>query len=498
MKHYFEYLENSLKHSWQRQILSDFEGESFTGSDITGWIAGIHCYFDKIGLSKGDRVAIYGSSCARWAITFLAINTYEAVAVPILPDFRGEDAANLVSHSEASVIFADRACLEKMKGLSINAVCLDDWGGIEKVEEGEISFPRGNENNLAIINYTSGTTSAPKGVMLTYNNLSTNVQYALDHIPPHPGDRIVSMLPMAHMYGFMFEMLYPLCGGVAVWYLGKAPTPTKLMEALRQIRPYLLITVPLVMEKIFGKAVLPSIAKLGWLMRVPIVSKFILIQVKRRMMTAFGGNVREIIMGGAPLNTETERWFKRIGLPYTVGYGMTEAAPLLAFENWPRFAAGSCGKVADRCQIRISSGEIQAKGVNIMAGYWKNREATDAAFTEDGWLRTGDSGVIDREGNIFIRGRIKNMLLSSNGQNIYPEEIESVAAAEDGVQESLAVQRNGRIVLLVYTAGENLAENFIERINSKLPTYCKVNGIEIMSEPFEKTPKMSIKRHLYS
>ncbi|MDE7126687.1 MAG: AMP-binding protein, partial [Bacteroidales bacterium] len=383
----------------------------------------------------------------------------------------------------------------------------------------DVDYPVGNDKELAIINYTSGTTSAPKGVMLRYECLTSNVEFGQDHIPSSPEDSIVSMLPMAHMYGMMFEFLYPLCGGSTVYYLGKTPTPALLLGAMKDVQPYLLITVPLVMEKIFRSSVQPVLKKpvMKAMVSIPGVNRIIFNKIRGKLMAAFGGRVRMIIMGGAALNPEVEKWFTRIGLPFTVGYGMTEAAPLLAYSPCDRFVPRSCGKAVDREEVRIDSedpqnvvGEIQARGTNIMSGYYKNEEATRAAFTEDGWMNTGDLGVIDADGNIFIRGRSKNMILSSNGQNIYPEEVEAVINSQPYVVETVVVDRASKLVALVYLDRDKLKNDGLEgeqldlrmsemmkAVNRDLPSYSKITRIETVDSPFEKTPKMSIKRFMY-
>ena len=324
------------------------------------------------------------------------------------------------------------------------------------------------------------------------------------------------MLPLAHMYGMAFEFLYPLCGGATVYFLGKTPTPSLLLGAMASVRPYLIITVPLVMEKIFRNSIQPVISRpvMKALLHLPGIRRVILNKIRAKLLGAFGGNVKMIIMGGAPLNPEVEEWFRRIGLPYTVGYGMTECAPLLGYEDCGRFVARSCGKCVDRCEVRIDSddpehvpGEIQARGVNVMSGYYRNPEATEAAFTPDGWLRTGDLGVIDSDGNIFIRGRSKNMILSSNGQNIYPEEVEAVVNSQPYVVESVVVDRESRLVALTYIDREKAESDGLDAAsvaaavqaasNKALPSYSRISKVEIVDEPFEKTPKMSIRRFLY-
>ena len=380
----------------------------------------------------------------------------------------------------------------------------------------DVSYPTDNDKELAIINYTSGTTSAPKGVMLRYECLSANVEFGQKRLPSYPEDKIVSMLPMAHMYGMMFELIYPLCGGSSIYYLGKTPTPALLLGAMAEVKPYLVITVPLVMEKIFKSKVAPVVNKpvMKVITSIPGLNQLIFKKIRTTLLNAFGGNVREIVMGGAALNPDVEKWFKKFKLPFTVGYGMTEAAPLLAYEDWWEFASKSCGKCVDSVEVRIDSedpynkvGEIQAKGYSLMSGYYKNEEATKASFTEDGWMRTGDLGLLDKKGNIFIKGRSKNMILSANGQNIYPEEIEAVVNNQPYVIESVVVDRGARLIALVYMDAEKAKTEGVDleaykaqlmtEVNKSMPSYSKVNAVEYMEQPFEKTPKMSIKRFMY-
>ncbi|MBR7115181.1 MAG: AMP-binding protein, partial [Alistipes sp.] len=374
-----------------------------------------------------------------------------------------------------------------------------------------------NINDLAIINYTSGTTSSPKGVMLTALNISSNIDFALNNIPVTDTDKIMSMLPLAHMYGMAFEFIYPLCGGGHVFFLGKTPTPTVLMQALADIKPYLLITVPLVMEKIFKNKVMPTLNKplMRVLTSIPVLNTIIYKKVYTQLMGVFGGNLRSLVLGGAAISFPVEKVMRKIKLPYTVGYGMTECAPLIGYSPWETFRMGSCGRAVTGVEVRIDSsdpanvvGEIQVKGDNVMQGYFKNPEATAATFTEDGFLRTGDLGIIDKDGNIFIKGRSKCMILTANGQNIYPEEIESKLNSMPHVGESLVVDRKGGLVALVALTADDqnadkeemaaiMEQNRVE-LNRSLPAYGKIAKVEIIEGGFEHTPKQSIKRFLYN
>lgn len=546
MEHYLACLENSMKSAWDKPALCNYKGEVFTSADLAKYIAKFGLMFEKSGVRKGDKIALCAKNTARWAVTFLAVNVYEAVIVPILSDFHPDSVAHLTDHSDSVLLFTDKeiwdkldvSVMPKLKG----AVNVDDYtllyapdpefkAAFESMDadfdekyasgfsSGDLVFPTDNFSDLAVINYTSGTTSAPKGVMLTYGNLSASIEYGHKHVLIYPGDTLVSMLPMAHVYGMVYEFLYPLSGGCAVYYLGKTPAPSLLLKAMKDVKPYMICTVPLVMEKIYKSSLKPVLSK--WYIRVlasiPGLNKVIFNKMRSGLDTAFGGKVRTYIMGGAALNPEVEKWFKRIGLHYTVGYGMTEAAPLLGYEDWSRYVPGSCGKVIDCIEARIDSddpqhiaGEIQAKGANITIGYYKNEEANKAAFTEDGFLRTGDLGIIDKNNNIFIKGRSKSMILSANGQNIYPEELEAVINNQEFVAESLVVDRSGKLVALVYfdkdalksarlddEAISDLPEKIRINSNRQLPGYSRISKVETVMVPFEKTPKMSIKRFLY-
>ena len=543
MKHYFTRLEESIKNNWERPALGNFRGELFTFGELAQNIAKLHVLYENCGLKKGDKVALCAKNSARWGVAFFSANTYEAVVVPILADFHPDSVNSLVDHSESAVLFTDpeiwaKLDITKMPLLKAVVSTADFkllYAADEKIQAAndnldelfaakypagfsasDVNYPTDNATELAIINYTSGTTSAPKGVMLRYECISANVAFGQKRLPSYPEDKVVSMLPMAHMYGMMFELIYPLCGGSSIYYLGKTPTPALLLGAMADVKPYLVITVPLVMEKIFKSKVAPVIKKpvMKVLCNIPGINKLIFKKIRNTLLSAFGGNVREIVMGGAALNPDVEKWFKKFKLPFTVGYGMTEAAPLMAYEDWWDFASKSCGKAIDTIEVRIDSedpykkvGEIQARGMNIMSGYFKNEEATKAAFTEDGWMRTGDLGLLDKKGNIFIKGRSKNMILSANGQNIYPEEIEAEVNNQPYVLESVVVDRKASLVGLVYLDQEKMKAEGVDlevhvaviksEVNKNMPSYSKIAKIEVMDRPFEKTPKMSIKRFMY-
>ena len=546
MEHYFSRLQNSIKNYWDSPALNNFRGESFTFGQLATQIERFHIFFAEAGLKKGDRIALCAKNSARWGISFLAINTYEAVVVPILSDFHYDSINHLVDHSDALILITDTDIwktldITKMPKL-LAVVSANDFSllysandNIKKAYDSipevfskkypngftkdEVNYNMDNFEDLSIINYTSGTTSTPKGVMLPFRCLCATIDFASVRIPASHKFTIVSMLPMAHMYGLAFEFLYPMCNGTAVTFLGKTPSPSLLLSAMKEVRPYLILTVPLVMEKIFKSSIKPVLDKplVKVLVKIPFVNRLIFNKMRDGLLNAFGGQVQMIIMGGAPLNPDVEKWLKKIKLPYTVGYGMTEAAPLIAYEAWDKFASGSCGKQIDTITARIESedpenavGEIQAKGMNICTGYYKNEEATKALFTEDGYLKTGDLGVIDKDGNIFIKGRSKSMILSSSGQNIYPEEVEAVVNNQNFVTESVVVDRAGKLVALVYLDSDaikksgldaeaisDIPENVRLNANKQLPSYSVLTKVEVVSEPFEKTPKMSIKRFMY-
>ena len=544
MKHYLSILKDTICAKWENPALSDYNGKTYTFAHIATDIKRIHAIFAGLGVQPGDKVAVAAKNSAHWAITFLATTTYRAVVVPILNDFLPADIATLTDHSESVVLFTeakmwDNMPLDMMPKLKAT-VNTDDFSALYSREEGLLEsiieennkhipavyssslkhevadYTIGDLDDLAVINYTSGTTSSPKGVMLTSRNISSNIEFALNRIPVKEGDTLMSMLPMAHMYGMAFEFIYPLCGGAHVYFLGKTPTPTILLKALSDIKPYLFITVPLVLEKIFKGKVMPTLNKpvMRIATAIPGVRNLIYGKVRKTLLNTFGGNITSIVVGGAAISRPVEDVMRKVGLPYTVGYGMTECAPLIGYEPWETFCVGSAGRAVDNVDVRIDSpnpakvvGEIQVKGANVMLGYYKNPEATAAVFTEDGYLRTGDLGIIDAQGNIFIRGRSKCMILTANGQNIYPEEIESKLNSMPYVAESLIVERDKRLYALIAVAEntdgmskeEILAtmEQNRKDLNQQLPAYSQVLGVEIMEEGFEHTPKRSIKRFLY-
>ena len=545
-KHYLSYLQETMHSNWDGLAMTDLDGEHrYTYAQLAEAIAKLHTTWRMCGIKEGDKIALCGRNCANWGLLFLAVESYKAVVVSILPDFTAEGIYSLVDHSEAVLLYVGPNVKKKidatqMKGLKAT-IFMDDMTIVEAddsfrkkfesadaafakeypngVKLTDVNYPIDNYDDLAVINYTSGSTGNPKGVMLTHLNLSGNVEFAHTRIPHKPGDTVLSMLPIAHMFGLMFEFLYQICEGAAVYFLTQAPTPTVLMKAFAQVKPFMILTVPLVVEKIIKKGVLPKIsspaAKIMW--KTPFLKNVIRGKVKEGLDKTFGGQLRYLIIGGAALNGEVEQVLHDIKYQYCVGYGMTECGPLISYEDWFRYAFHSCGKELPQCHVRIDSedptskdGEIQVKGINVMKGYYKNEEATKAVFTEDGWMRTGDLGVLDKEGNIYIHGRSKNLILGPSGQNIYPEEIEDKLNSMPCVVESIVVEREGKLVALVFpdTSAEGkkllgtksltqLMEENRVAVNKDLPNYSPISAIELVASEFEKTPKRSIKRYLY-
>lgn len=546
MEHYLALLQEATRKFWDKSALNTVGGESFTYSQMAVLIEKFHIFFDETGLGKDAHVALWARNSARWGMSYLSINTYEAVVVPILADFTPENVEFLIGHSDSVALLTNadkfsKLDMAKCPGIRF-AMDVDNlevlystdpkieqaWKSIDSLfaarhpqgfGPGDVSYPTDNMDELAVINYTSGSTGNPKGVMLTYRNFSATIDFSQRNRPTSAGNRMISMLPMAHMYGLVTEFIYPLCFGTSIYWLGKAPTPSTLMKAFQEVRPYQLITVPLVMEKIFKSKVKPMLDKpaLKFLCAIPGVRNLVFRKVRQGLIDAFGGEASEFILGGAPVSPEVEKWFKKIKFPYTVGYGMTEATPLLAYASCATYVAGSCGRPVDCCTVRIDSddpehiaGEIQAKGDNICIGYYKNPEASANAFTDDGFLKTGDLGIMDKDGNVFIKGRSKSMILTANGQNVYPEEVEAIINDQPFVAESLVVDRASHIVALVYfdqdavrkegldaEAVADLPEKVRTSANRRLASYSQIAKVEVQEVPFEKTPKMSIKRFLY-
>lgn len=543
---FIDYIADALRDNWERLALTDFEGQSLQYRDVARKIEKIHILFREIGIAQGDRIAICSRNCSHWAVAFLATVSYGAVAVPILHEFKADNIHHLVDHSGAKLLFADASAWENldpdaMAGLE-GALLITDFSILfsrnknleearhnlnrlfgerfpERFTPDDINYQPEKADTLAVINYTSGSTGFSKGVMLTYGNLWSNLQYTIDGLTfLEPGDGLICMLPLAHMFGLMVEFLHPFVKGCHVSFLTRTPSPRIIMEAFARVKPKLIVTVPLVIEKIIRTRVFPLLDKplMKLLLNVPFVDDRLLARIKNRLTETFGGNVIEIIIGGAGLNREVERFLRRIHFPYTVGYGMTECGPLVAYTPWETEREGSCGRVVDRMEARIDSsdpvnvpGVLWVRGSNVMKGYYKNPEATEAVM-KDGWMNTGDICQIDADGFLYIRGRDKSMILGPSGQNIYPEEIELQLNAMPYVGESLVVDRDGRITALIHPDLENsrrqgLSDKEIEDImsqnintlNNSLPAYSRIADFHIMQEEFEKTPKHSIRRYLY-
>lgn len=540
MQHYLKTIQDSMKRNWNKVAITDFGGTvEYSHQQLAQKVTWLTLLFEHIGIKPGDKIAICGRNCCNWGVAYMAISAYRGIAVSVLPEFTSESIHELVNHSEARVLFVGpwvRGRIDEKMMPGVEAfIAIEDLSIMQSkvpVSSEEIdklyadrypngmspedwSLPTDNLDDLALINYTSGSTGSPKGVMVTHRNLSNNVEYGLANIPNDPSKTLVSMLPLAHMFGLMFEFLYQIAGGTHIYFITKSITPALLLSAFGQVHPYMILTVPLVVEKIFKKNIFPQInkplIKILWYM--PFVGRLIRRKVHNKLMETFGGKLEVLIIGGAAFSKDVERCLKQIRFPYTCGYGMTECAPLLCYAPWYDFAFRSCGRVIDNMQIRVESarprrepGELLVRGEGVMRGYYKNLQATDNVFTEDGWMRTGDIGVIDRNGNVFLRGRSKNMILGASGQNIYPEEIEDKLNSLEGVSESVVVERNGKLIGLVFP--ENYAKEKMEelsqlmaknlqKLNMLLPNFSKVSNIEIVEKEFEKTPKKSIKRFLY-
>ena len=539
--------EESFKKNWDRPAISNYQGVTLHYRDVARRIEKMHIMFEECGLQKGDKVAICSRNQANWAVAFLSALTYGAVPVPLLHEFKPGNIHHLVNHSEAKILFVDDVVWEGLSEsempllhavIQVNTFKLL-YSADERITSARehlnelfgrkypeafvpeaISYYEDSADELAIINYTSGTSGFSKGVMIPYRAIWSNIVFARGVLPLLDNTKnIVSMLPCAHMYGLMFEVLYELSVGAHVHFLSRVPSPKIIMQALAEVKPYIVIAVPLVIEKIYKSKVKPVLEKEGirFLMKLPVLNQVVMNKIRTELVNAFGGQFEEVIIGGAAFNKEVEAFFKQIGFPFTVGYGMTECAPIITYDDWKEEKLYSCGKVAPNLEIKIESadpqnvpGEVLVRGANVFLGYYKNEEATSAVFTKDGWFRTGDMGVIDADGCLFLKGRSKCMILGPSGQNIYPEEIETVLNSQPYVVDSLVIEDNGGLTALIYPdfrMGEtdgmdqqgmvNHFEKALPDINKELPNYAKLKKIEVMSEDFERTPKKSIKRYLY-
>ena len=549
-KHYLQYLTEVMEHQWNDLALSDYnENHEYSFGELAVEILRLHVLFEQLGLKRGDKIALCGRNCANWAVAYLAIAAYEGVCVSILQDFTSVDIAHLLEHSDSELLFVGPYVWKDLQNQPLPpkikaALSLEDWRPLyerkdskkekavhvltaeEWQEAFQAKYPRAIEPEdvyfsadpevLSLINYTSGSTGSPKGVMLNGRSLSNNVEIGMKILPVEPGQRLVSMLPLAHMFGQVCELLYPLCSGTHIYFLTKSPTPSILLKAMKEVQPYLVVTVPLVIEKIYKKNLDPTLSK--WAIRtfwhMPPISSILHARVKSALKNAFGGKLRYFICGGAAMNPVVEKCLMDIHFPLSIGYGMTECGPLIGGNPPKYFKARSGGAPVMNMEVKIDEpnqagiGEILVKGENVMLGYYKNPDATNAAFTPDGWLRTGDLGRLDRKQNIYIKGRNKTMFLGASGQNIYPEEIEDKLNNQEAVGESLIVEREGKLIALVFpdeTLTKRMTKDEIlhimranlEKLNHLIPSYSKVADIEVQDKPFEKTPKRSIKRFLY-
>ena len=542
-------IQKSIIDNWDRDALTDFKGQTLQFHDVARKIEKLHILFENSGIQKGDKIALCGRNSSQWAVAFLATLTYGAIAVPILHEFNAEQVHNIVNHSEARLLFVgdhvatiiNPQAMPTLEGIINNPdyslmISRTDKLTYAREHLNELygkKFPKyfrkehvsyyqeQSPEELAVINYTSGTTGFSKGVMIPYRALWSNYDFAISVLGNiiKAGDKVISMLPMAHMYGMAFEFIFEFLHGCHVYYLNRVPSPAIIAQALSEIRPRIVIAVPLIIEKIIRKKVFPKIQnnRMRLLLQMPVISKKVREMICQEVLKAFGGNMYEVIIGGAALNQEVEHFLKRIDFPYTVGYGATECAPIICYRDWHTFAPGSCGRAALHQEVKIASpdprhipGEIMTKGPNVMLGYYKNPEATAETIDREGWYHTGDLGTIDEDGNVFINGRSKNMLLGPNGQNIYPEEIEDKLNSMTMVVESIVVQRDNKLVALVHPDmdeaknmgfSEEDLKNIMEQnrngLNETIPAYEKISEIEIHAEEFEKTPKKSIKRYLY-
>ncbi|HCY40288.1 MAG TPA: long-chain fatty acid--CoA ligase [Prolixibacteraceae bacterium] len=534
----------TFRKNWNLPAFSDFQGSRSTYGEAAQIIRQIHCFFRESGIRKGDKIAILGRNSSNWAISFLAVAGYGAVTVPVLPDFNPEDIHHILNHSESVFLFAADGLYEKLDRTKIpeiaGIVSLTDFSALDFSNQSEKdkwsrcftpefagqSNPENFEldefqgDDLSVISYTSGTSGFTKGVMIPARSLLSNIIYAQEHMPLTAGDSIVSFLPMAHVFGLLFEFLFPVSVGCHVTFLTKPPTPQVIIKAFQEVKPRLILSVPLVIEKIYNKRILPAIQKpaIKFLMKVPGIQQLLYKKVRASLVETFGGNFHEIVIGGAPLNHEVEAFFRKIKFPFTIGYGMTECGPLISYEPWDSFRQSSAGRLVDRMEVRIDSkdpfnevGEILVKGTNVMMGYYKNEKATNDAIDSEGWLRTGDLGVIDENDFIYIRGRSKNMLLGPSGQNIYPEEMEAKLNNMPYVLECVITEREGKLVAFVFPDPERIeaekpdearlkhimADN-CKHVNKELPKYAQLSSIILVDKEFEKTPKRNIKRYLYT
>jgi long-chain acyl-CoA synthetase len=540
------YIEESIRQNWDIEALSNYREKGYSYKEIAEKILKLHILFKGSGINEGDKVALIGRNSANWCISYLAVVTYGTVVVPVLPDFKPEDLTNIVNHSDSRFLFVDDKINESLditKTPEITGVLsLDDFrlimsgnpeveGTFSSVEEKylqaypvlkkeDISFSDISNDQLAVISYTSGTTGFSKGVMITHNNLAANVRYAQKNMPLKPGDPVVSFLPLAHTFGCAFEFLFPFTYGCHITILTKTPSPQILIQAFKEIKPRLIVSVPLVIEKIFKKQLLPVISKphMKFLLAIPGLNKILHNKIREKLVETFGGKFKEVVIGGAALNPDAEKFFKKIGFRFSIGYGMTECGPLISYASWDTAKLGASGRPVDTLEVTIDSpdpekivGEIILRGENVTTGYYKNDKATREMIDDKGWMHTGDLGVIDKDGNVFIKGRSKTMILGPSGKNIYPEEIEAVINNKNYITESLVISVDNKLIGLIYPDSEMLKRDSIseeqlpaildqirKEVNERLPDFMAVSKFRIHKEEFVKTPKRSIKRFLYT
>jgi len=540
------YIEQSIRQNWEIEALSNYKEKGFSYKEIAEKILKLHIFFKDAGIKEGNKVGLLGRNSANWCVIYLATVTYGAVIVPILPDFKPEDLTNLINHSDATLLFVDDKIYESLDTSKIpqidGVISLDDFSMItaknsdlkrkylaldEKylkaypvLKPEDIKFSNITNEKLAVISYTGGTTGFSKGVMLSHNNLAANVRFAQTHMPLKPGDPLVSFLPLAHTYGCAFEFLFPFTFGCHITILSKTPSPQIIVQAFKEIRPRLILSVPLVIEKIFKKQLLPVISKphMKILLAIPGINNILHKKINEKLTETFGGRFNVICIGGAAFNQEAERFFRKIGFKFTVGYGMTECGPLISYTSWDTTKLGGSGKPVDTLEVTIDSndpqndmGEIILRGDNVMMGYYKNEKATREIIDEKGWMHTGDLGIMDKEGNIFIKGRSKSMLLGPSGKNIFPEEIEAVINNMDYIAESVVISEDNKLIGLIYPDYEAIKKDNVSEeqllaileetrkaVNERVPDFMAVNKFRLHNEEFAKTPKRSIKRFLYT
>ncbi|MFP4018171.1 MAG: AMP-binding protein [Bacteroidales bacterium] len=549
-ENFIEYIETSIRNNWDLPALTDYKGSTYYYKDVARKISRIHIMFEECDVKKGDKIALIGKNSANWAMTYLAVVSYGAVVVPVLPDFHPDDMHHIVNHSDSVILFVEDNIWENLDETTMPnlraIISLNDYKilieskkeevqknlnklediytkkyGKDGLSQEQFEVEKVSNKEIGVLNYTSGTTGFSKGVMLPLNSLSANIRFARYNLPLQPGDNIVSFLPLAHTYGCAFEFLWPFTIGCHIHFLTRTPSPKIIINAFKEIKPSIVIAVPLILEKIYKKQILPTITKKSMkvLMNLPMLDKAIYKKINQKLTDSFGGNFKEVVIGGAPLNKDVEKFLKKINFPYTVGYGMTECGPLISYANWDKTKFGSAGKLVDTLDIKIDSedpynevGEIMVKGENLLHGYYKNDEATRNAIDSEGWLHTGDLGVIDKENFVFIKGRSKSMILGPSGENIYPEEIESKLNNMPYIQESLVLQKENRLVALVYPdyekadsegiKNENKLQEIIEenkkQVNEELPKFKQIAQVKLHPTEFEKTPKKSIRRYLYT